>query len=39
MEEVNCLAMGPVLAVLELVESGKCMVGAAVGLPLDLPGI
>ena len=35
--EVDCLAMGPALAVLGLVESGKHMVGAVVGLPLDLP--
>ena len=37
--EVDCLAMGPALAVLGLVESGERTVGAVVDLPLDLPGI
>ena len=31
--------MGPALVVPGLVESGECMVGAVVGVPLDLPGI
>ena len=37
--EVGCLAVGPALAVPGLVESGECMVGAVLGVPLDLPGI
>ena len=37
--EVDCLAMGLVLAVPRLVESGKCLAVVAVGLPLDIPGI
>ena len=37
--EVDCPAVGLVLAVLGFVESGECMAGAVVGLPLDLPGI
>ena len=37
--EVDCLAMGLVLAVLGLVESEEHISGAVVGLPLHLPGI
>ena len=36
---VDCLAMGPALAMLGFVESGERMVGAVVGLSLDLLGI
>ena len=36
---MDCLAMGPALTVLGLVESGERMAGAVVGPLLDLPGI
>ena len=39
LREVDCLAMGPMLTVPGLVESGEHMAGVVVGLPRDLPDI